>query len=213
MRGIGADIDLEINIRRVKRKKREAKILRKEGDMRFLRIIKATLTLVAFVLVLGTSVFPADKGKENGLATMITQQTDQQKKELSEDPAYLAWKKKYDENKQEFDKSKKTISIGMIATGGGLLITVLSSVIGTSSGNDYGLSEAKTGLAGVLIGGVVTTIGSGIWIYGALKRHSAKEEMEVLMDEGRIKGYIRASIIPSIDFQAQYYAVTFTITF
>lgn len=60
--------------------------------MRSLKIIKAILTLVAFILVLGTFVFSADSGKENGMLLILAQQTDQHKKELSEDSAYLAWK-------------------------------------------------------------------------------------------------------------------------
>jgi len=177
--------------------------------MKSLRIVKATFTLVAFVLALGTFVFSDDQEKET---TTIAQQTGQQKKELSEDPAYLAWKTKYDENKQEFDKSKKTIRIGMITTGAGLLIEIASAIFLVSTVNEYGTVE-RSGTVGYLIGGLATAAGTGIWIYGAVKRHSAKEEMDVLMNEGRIKGYIRASINPSIDFQAHRYAVTFTITF
>jgi hypothetical protein len=178
--------------------------------MRFLKIIKAILTLIAFILTLGPFVFPDDQEKET---TTIAQQTDQQKKELSEDPAYRAWKAKYDENKQKFDSSKKTIHTGMITTGAGLAIEIISAVfLVSSSVNEYGVVE-RSGTVGYFIGALASTAGAGIWIYGAVKRHSAKEEMDVLMDEGRIKGYIKASIIPSIDFQAHRYAVTFTITF
>ena len=182
--------------------------------MKSSKIKKATLTLVAFVLTMGTFVFSADSGKENEISPILAQQADQQKKELSEDPAYLAWKAKYDENKQKFDKSKKTMLIGMITTGAGLLVEIGSAVFATSGGYDYyDYSKAKTGATGYIIGALGVAVGSGIWIYGAIKRHSSKEEMEVLMDEGRIKGYVRASIKPSVNFQAQYYAVTLTITF
>ena len=157
--------------------------------MKSLKIKKATLTLVAFVLTMGTFVFSADSGKENGKSPILAQQTDPQKKELSEDPAYLAWKAKYDDNKQKFDKSKKTIRIGMITTGAGLLIEIGSAIFLASTVDEYGTVKSG-GAAGYVIGALTAAVGSGIWIYGAIKRHSAKEEMEVLMDEGRIKRYI-----------------------
>ena len=179
--------------------------------MKSLKIVKVTLTLVAFALALGTFAFSDDLKK--GTTTTVTQQTAQQKKGISEDPAYLAWKAKYDENKQKFDQSKRTIRIGMITTGAGLLMEIISAAFLVSGTTDVYGTVTRSGLAGYYIGGLAMTAGAGIWIYGAVKRHSAKEEMDVLMDEGRIKGYIKASIIPSIDFQAHRYAVTFTITF
>lgn len=179
-----------------------------------MRTLKRISVLLLLVLFTGMFAFSADLD----LSTLTSSAAIQQslEKNLPQDPAYLSWKAKYDGNKQKFDKSKKTMRIGMITAGAGLLIEIGSVVFATTGGGDdyYSYaSKAKSGAAGYVIGALTATVGSGIWIYGAIKRHSAKEEMDVLMNEGRINGFIKASISPSIDPINKRYALTLNLSF
>lgn len=193
---------------RKKAKKREGLRNQKGGiEMRTLKRVSILLLLVLFT---GTFAFSADLDLSALTSSAAIQQFLEEN--LPQDSAYLAWKAKYDENKQKFDKSKKTIRIGMITTGAGLLIEIGSAIFLASTVDEYGTVK-RSGAAGYVIGALTATVGGGIWIYGALKRHSAKEEMDVLMNEGRINGYIKASINPSIDPVNKRYALTLNLTF
>ena len=181
-----------------------------------MRTLKRVSILLLLVLFTGTFAFSADLDLSAFTSPAAIQQF--LEKNFPQDSAYLSWKANYDKNKQKFDKSKKTIRIGMITAGAGLLVQIGSMVFASSGGGDdiWGdgyLSKAKSGYTGILIGGLAATVGGGIWIYGVVKKHSAKEEMDVLMNEGRINGYIKASINPSIDLVNKRYALTFNLTF
>ena len=184
-----------------------------------MRTLKRVSILLLLVLFTGTFAFSADLDLSAFTSPAAIQQF--LEKNFPQDSAYLVWKANYDKNKQKFDKSKKTIRIGMITAGAGLLVQIGSMVFAASGGGDdiYDYSsgtfttKAKSGYAGILIGGLAATVGGGIWIYGAVKRHSAKEEMDVLMNEGRINGYIKASIKPSVDLVNKRYALTLDLTF
>lgn len=182
-----------------------------------MRTLKRVSILFLLVLFTGTFAFSADLDLSAFTSPVAIQQF--LEKNFPQDSAYLVWKANYDKNKQKFDKSKKTIRIGMITAGAGLLVQIGSMVFASSGGGDdiWGddgfSSKAKSGYAGILIGGLAATVGGGIWIYGAVKKHSAKEEMDVLMNEGRINGYIKASIRPSVDLVNKRYALTLDLTF
>ena len=175
-----------------------------------MRTLKRVSILLLLVLFTGTFAFSADLDLSAFTSPAAIQQF--LEKNFPQDSAYLVWKANYDKNKQKFDKSKKTIRIGMITAGAGLLVQIGSMVFLTSTTDEYGTIK-KSGPVGIIIGGLAATVGGGIWIYGAVKRHSAKEEMDVLMNEGRINGYIKASIRPSIDLVNKRYALTLDLTF
>lgn len=203
----GASEDKEIKKLR-KRKKREAETLRKERDMKSLKIFKAMLTLVAFVLAMGTFVFSDDSEKAKGTSTIIIQQATQQKEDISTSPGYLKWKEEYRKAEKKFKSAKKYVRIGQITLGAGILLSLLSPVLSAKE-SEFGEEETSSALAGTILGAGVAVVGGGLWVYGGSKRHSAKEKMDMLMNEGKIKGYLSASINPT----RKHYAVTFTIAF
>jgi len=119
-------------------------------------------------------------------------------KELSQNPDYLRWKEKYNKAERNFKSWKKYVYIGQAGFGAGVLINILTSV---TAKEDY--------LTGVIIGSSVALGGVGLWLYAANRRGSAKEKMDLLMNEGRIKKYIGAYINP----REKCYVVTFVIAF
>jgi hypothetical protein len=166
--------------------------------MSSVKVIKATLTLVAFVLTLGAFVFSADVNKEkkkDASLKLLPLPINQEKKTL-EGPDYLRWKAEYDKSKADFIKWGKSAQIGAIASICGYLATGLFGVLSSSA-------------VPTVISGVVAVGASGYWIYAGSKKSSAKEKMDLLMDEGRIKKFITASINPA----KKHYAITFAIAF
>lgn len=116
----------------------------------------------------------------------------------TKDVDYQEWKIKYDKAEADFLKWEKYRKIGMYTTfsvGLGLpLLVILTKELSLLPG---------TGLTLVGIGG------AGLWGYANGKKAAAADRKRLLTDEGKIKGYISASINP----EKKCYAITFTLSF
>jgi hypothetical protein len=74
-------------------------------------------------------------------------------------------------------------------------------VIGVSIHEDY--------LVPVLVASGVGVIGGGLILVAMAKKGGAKERMELILNRGRIKGYIGASVFPS----TKSYSISFRLAF
>ena len=114
------------------------------------------------------------------------------------DVDYQEWKIKYDKAEDDFLKWERYRKIGMITVYtislALPLLFILTKEISLLPG---------TGLTLVGIGG------AGLWGYANGKKVAAADRKRLLTDEGRIKGYISASINPA----KKYYALSFTLSF
>lgn len=119
-------------------------------------------------------------------------------KVVPRDVDYQEWKIKYDKAETDFLKWERYRKIGMITvytiSVALPLLFILTKEISLLPG---------TGLTLVGIGG------AGLWGYANGKKAAAADRKRLLTNEGRIKGYISASINP----EKKCYAITFTLSF
>lgn len=129
-------------------------------------------------------------------------------KEILKDHGSLKWREEYRKAEKQYKNAKKYVYIGQAGFGAGILLSLISSFSGAGKEVDPYEPVSKS-LTGIFIAGGVMAVGVGVWMYGRGRRKAAKEKMDLLMNEGKIKGYIRAYINP----REKRYAVTFVIAF
>ena len=179
-------------------------IIKKEGDWYFVKLPPDAKGIVITGYLHQSTAEVIEEIKETAEPEKKTETQQvvpkpvEPKLELSTDASYLKWKEDYDKAEKNFKGWKKYAYIGQAGFGAGVLINLLT-----------GVSAKENYLTGVIVGSSVALGGIGLWLYAANRRSSAKERMELLMNEGRIKKYIGASINP----RAKYYAVSLAVAF
>ena len=119
---------------------------------------------------------------------------------LSTNAEYLSWNERYKDAEIDLNKWGKHSKIGLYCFLGGSLVSLIGSAT-------IGANEKM--VIPTIIGVLVGTGGAGYWIYASSKKGSAKDQIDLLMNEGRIKGYLTANI----NLKDKYYAVTFSLVF
>lgn len=77
-----------------------------------------------------------------------------------------------------------------------------------------GLALALYGLFGndedaAVLGGITAGVGTGMAIYGFMKSGDAKDKIDWLMNEGRIKGYVSFHMNPKRQSVGVFYTLIF----
>jgi hypothetical protein len=121
--------------------------------------------------------------------------------DLPNDAGYLKWKEDYGRAESSFKSWKKYETIGMLGVVGGCAAGIALPLLFMSSSE--GALVPLIAAGGAAVGGGI------LWLYAHGRRSSAKENMDLLMNEGRIKKYFSAWIDP----HRNCYAVSFSISF
>lgn len=127
-------------------------------------------------------------------ANQIKQETD-----IKKSPDYIKWKQEYEQTEHTFISGKKYVWMGMVALIGASIATPLIALSGR-----YEVPVGPT-IAASIIG----VAGGGLMITAMIIRSSAKEKMELLLNNGRIKGYLTAHL----SLKDNLYAVSLNLSF
>lgn len=122
------------------------------------------------------------------------------KQELSTDAGYLKWKEDYYQAESSFKSWKKFQTIGMLGVLGGCAGGIAMPLL---------FRTGESALVPLIAAGGVAVGGGILWLYAHSKRSSARERMDLLMNEGKMKKYFSAWIDPG----RNWYAVSFSLTF
>jgi len=104
---------------------------------------------------------------------------------LVKDPKYLKWKKDYFRAETSFLKWRKFSAIGIGVT---ILGPIIASLIIATGDDAY--------VTGGIVGGAVSLVGAGLWIYSGVNKSLAFTKMHLLMNRGWIKGYLGIHVNP-----------------
>ena len=132
------------------------------------------------------------------LPEITTNQT-KQKTDIKKSPDYIKWKQEYEQAEHTFISWKKHMWIGMVALIGASVATPLIAISG----------RYEVPIGPTIAASVIGVAGGGLMLTAMVIRSSAKEKMELLLNNGRIKGYITAHL----SLRNNLYAVSLHLSF
>jgi len=132
------------------------------------------------------------------LPEITTNQT-KQETDIRKSPDYIKWKQEYEQAEHTFISWKKHMWIGMVALIGASVATPLIALSG----------RYEVPIGPTIAASVIGVAGGGLMLTAMVIRSSAKEKMELLLNNGRIKGYITAHL----SLRNNLYAISLHLSF
>ena len=131
--------------------------------------------------------------------TEITTNQTKQETDIKKSPDYIKWKQEYELAEHTFISWKKYVWVGMVALIGASVATPLIALSG----------RYEVPIGPTIAASVIGVAGCGLMITAMVIRSSAKEKMELLLNNGRIKGYLTAHF----SLKANLYVVSLNLSF